>query len=132
MGLSDFISNEPRLTLEEVLKDWPVNVSSRRNFVDYVMTRVKEKYIRMPCRHNSIFLEFQVTAIQRHRVDERRVVEKEDDDYRTCSICLEEFSVNNGDCEGMPCSHIFHGDCIKKWLSTSHSCPVCRFEDAYE
>ncbi|KAB2022669.1 hypothetical protein E1A91_D07G233000v1 [Gossypium mustelinum] len=28
----------------------------------------------------------------------------------------------------MPCSHIFHGDCIGKWLHQSHYCPICRFE----
>ncbi|KAK8259897.1 hypothetical protein V6Z11_D13G086200 [Gossypium hirsutum] len=28
----------------------------------------------------------------------------------------------------MPCSHIFHGDCIEKWLKQNHYCPICRFE----
>ncbi|KAG8383108.1 hypothetical protein BUALT_Bualt05G0150500 [Buddleja alternifolia] len=51
-------------------------------------------------------------------------------DSGTCSICLEEFFPANGGCEVvcMPCKHIFHEDCIKKWLGTSHYCPVCRFE----
>ncbi|GJN13789.1 hypothetical protein PR202_gb00534 [Eleusine coracana subsp. coracana] len=28
----------------------------------------------------------------------------------------------------MPCEymHRFHGKCIKKWLSCSHLCPLCR------
>ncbi|KAL6577822.1 hypothetical protein OROMI_010150 [Orobanche minor] len=44
-----------------------------------------------------------------------------------CSVCLEDICRG---CEGlfMPCLHVFHGDCIKKWLRTSHYCPVCRFE----
>ncbi|PIN00807.1 Ubiquitin--protein ligase [Handroanthus impetiginosus] len=49
------------------------------------------------------------------------------DDFGTCSVCLEEFSKG---CEVvcMPCSHVFHGDCIQQWLKTSHYCPICRFE----
>ncbi|EYU30977.1 hypothetical protein MIMGU_mgv1a025807mg, partial [Erythranthe guttata] len=46
-----------------------------------------------------------------------------------CSVCLEDLS---GGEEvlllSMPCSHIFHGDCIKNWLRTSHYCPLCRFD----
>ncbi|EYU40216.1 hypothetical protein MIMGU_mgv1a023559mg [Erythranthe guttata] len=56
-----------------------------------------------------------------------------DSDQKTsCSICLEDLSPGgDNDFEealSMPCSHVYHGDCIKKWLSTSHYCPLCRFE----
>ncbi|EYU24110.1 hypothetical protein MIMGU_mgv1a020245mg, partial [Erythranthe guttata] len=49
----------------------------------------------------------------------------------SCSICLEDLSPGDNDCEEalcMPCSHVYHGNCIKKWLSISHYCPPCRFE----
>ncbi|GAU13487.1 hypothetical protein TSUD_127840 [Trifolium subterraneum] len=52
-----------------------------------------------------------------------------------CSICLEEY------CKGShpelfytKCSHIFHKDCIDKWIqqcrdpSSSYPCPLCRRE----
>ncbi|KAL7114662.1 hypothetical protein ACP275_04G135600 [Erythranthe tilingii] len=50
----------------------------------------------------------------------------------SCSICLEDLS-SGGDNDfeealSMPCSHVYHGDCIKKWLRISHYCPLCRFE----
>ncbi|KAL3849262.1 hypothetical protein ACJIZ3_011144 [Penstemon smallii] len=45
----------------------------------------------------------------------------------SCSICLEEF-FNGGEAACMPCSHMFHRDCIAEWLRTSHYCPLCRFE----
>ncbi|OMO59177.1 Zinc finger, RING-type [Corchorus olitorius] len=45
-------------------------------------------------------------------------------DQGTCAICLEGFSGNS--CFKMPCSHVFHGDCIGKWLSRKTSCPMCR------
>ncbi|CAK9163404.1 unnamed protein product [Ilex paraguariensis] len=45
---------------------------------------------------------------------------------RECAICLETF------CAGlevtrMPCSHMFHGNCIARWLEKSSLCPLCRF-----
>ncbi|KAG4132108.1 hypothetical protein ERO13_D08G011866v2 [Gossypium hirsutum] len=42
-------------------------------------------------------------------------------------ICLEEVEVGF-EASQMPCSHVFHDDCIKKWLQQSHYCPICRFE----
>ncbi|CAL8094375.1 unnamed protein product [Prunus armeniaca] len=50
----------------------------------------------------------------------------------SCSVCMDEFE------EGttvtcMPCSHVFHGECIVNWLRQSHYCPVaalrCRLID---
>ena len=51
-----------------------------------------------------------------------------------CSICLENLSFEkfNNDIDDskrvllMPCSHLFHKDCIVRWLETSHMCPLCR------
>lgn len=43
-----------------------------------------------------------------------------------CSICLEEFSTGL-EVIGMPCSHVYHKDCIVEWLKRSHLCPLCRF-----
>ncbi|XP_058784718.1 E3 ubiquitin-protein ligase CIP8-like [Vicia villosa] len=41
-----------------------------------------------------------------------------------CTICHEDFNV--GVC--MPCSHMFHTNCIKDWLNVGNSCPLCRFQ----
>lgn len=44
----------------------------------------------------------------------------EDDD---CPICLNVLKV----AKVMPCKHMFHNNCIEKWLKIHGSCPVCRF-----
>ena len=44
-----------------------------------------------------------------------------------CSICQDNiiyFSI----CREMTCGHIFHHECIDKWLEKNKKCPICRFE----
>ena len=45
----------------------------------------------------------------------------------TCTVCCELIHMGT---EGMfmPCGHIYHPDCLKPWLETNNTCPVCRFE----
>ncbi|RVW35586.1 Polynucleotide 5'-hydroxyl-kinase NOL9 [Vitis vinifera] len=44
-----------------------------------------------------------------------------------CIICLEEFATEL-EVSRMPCSHVYHKDCIIEWLERSHMCPLCRFK----
>ncbi|XP_042448889.1 trigger factor-like [Zingiber officinale] len=44
----------------------------------------------------------------------------------SCSICLEGMGLA-APVLAMPCSHLFHPECLKKWLERSCSCPLCRF-----
>ncbi len=43
-----------------------------------------------------------------------------------CSICLDDFK--DGDIiKSLPsCNHQFHAECVKNWLATQASCPMCR------
>lgn len=44
----------------------------------------------------------------------------------SCAICLEEYK--SMDKVGMirNCGHVYHVDCIKKWLSMKNMCPICK------
>ncbi|KAK8988329.1 hypothetical protein V6N11_065921 [Hibiscus sabdariffa] len=54
-------------------------------------------------------------------------VKVEDGEEGDCVVCLEELRVGF-EASQMPCAHIFHADCIQRWLNQSHYCPICRFE----
>ncbi|KAK4280049.1 hypothetical protein QN277_011724 [Acacia crassicarpa] len=45
-----------------------------------------------------------------------------------CSICLENFDDGGADVSATPCDHFYHNICIVKWLETSHTCPLCRYQ----
>ena len=52
-----------------------------------------------------------------------------------CAICLTDFNTRNKE-ENIPgddvillgCNdqHIFHSECLKKWVETQYTCPICR------
>ncbi|CAN6456749.1 unnamed protein product [Victoria cruziana] len=42
-----------------------------------------------------------------------------------CAVCMDEFAVGSC-CKMMPCSHVYHEECIAVWLTGGGSCPLCR------
>ncbi|URE29356.1 RING [Musa troglodytarum] len=50
-------------------------------------------------------------------------------DFResSCMICFEGFEVGM-EVTRMPCMHVFHGDCLTRWLERSRLCPLCRHQ----
>ncbi|KAK9741767.1 hypothetical protein RND81_03G126800 [Saponaria officinalis] len=53
-----------------------------------------------------------------------RVISGEDAD---CCICLAKYA-NNDELRELPCSHLFHKDCVDKWLKINALCPLCKAE----
>jgi hypothetical protein len=49
------------------------------------------------------------------------------DCHKECTVCLCESS-DKEKLMTLPCMHAFHVDCIKPWLESHNSCPVCRYE----
>ena len=54
-------------------------------------------------------------------------VNKLDPEKKNCIICLEDFK-NGDNAIILPCIHIFHTECIKNWLKTQNTCPICKFK----
>eukprot|EP00658_Telonema_sp_P-2_P013638 TRINITY_DN1516_c0_g1_i1.p1 TRINITY_DN1516_c0_g1~~TRINITY_DN1516_c0_g1_i1.p1 ORF type:complete len:188 (-),score=23.38 TRINITY_DN1516_c0_g1_i1:371-934(-) len=51
----------------------------------------------------------------------------EDDEKRTCMICLCEKEVAET-LRTLPCLHDFHKDCVDEWLLQNATCPVCKLD----
>ncbi|KAJ0240972.1 RING-H2 finger protein ATL39 [Hirschfeldia incana] len=43
-----------------------------------------------------------------------------------CVICLNEYKEDEMLRLILPCGHVFHVDCVDKWLSYHSTCPICR------
>ncbi|WOH05008.1 hypothetical protein DCAR_0624420 [Daucus carota subsp. sativus] len=54
-------------------------------------------------------------------------VEEGNKNVQQCVICQEEYR-DGEKVTCMPCLHMFHKDCITKWLLRSHLCPICKFQ----
>ncbi|XP_031281272.1 E3 ubiquitin-protein ligase ATL9-like [Pistacia vera] len=46
---------------------------------------------------------------------------------RECTVCSEEFQFHLENLR-LPCGHVYHKECIVKWLEISHMCPLCRYQ----
>ncbi|KAL0446267.1 UNVERIFIED_CONTAM: E3 ubiquitin-protein ligase [Sesamum latifolium] len=67
--------------------------------------------------------ELQIVAVNGGKDDDGASMVAEE----SCSICLEGFS-DGGRGTRLPCSHMFHENCIVRWLRENHVCPLCRYE----
>eukprot|EP00753_Platysulcus_tardus_P019292 PLAT7091.5.p2 GENE.PLAT7091.5~~PLAT7091.5.p2 ORF type:complete len:159 (+),score=47.69 PLAT7091.5:249-725(+) len=50
---------------------------------------------------------------------------KEDASHDSCSICLDDFAAGVR-VYALPCSHVFHEDCLDTWFREHSDCPLCK------
>ena len=44
-----------------------------------------------------------------------------------CAICLQKYK-GVDIIKEFPCKHIFHKNCILKWIKNSNKCPLCKYD----
>ncbi|XP_063703518.1 E3 ubiquitin-protein ligase Iruka [Culicoides brevitarsis] len=66
--------------------------------------------------------------LEKEKIEELPTVpiEQEQVDMKLqCSVCWEDFQLNE-QVRKLPCTHVFHSDCICPWLANHGTCPICR------
>ena len=62
---------------------------------------------------------------QSNKESKDNLVDEDEDESFDCTICLA--SVDDGDMVGiLPCSHIFHSECLAQWIQRRNVCPLCQ------
>lgn len=89
------------------------------NIINQIMMNDTNKYGNPPASVKAL------ESLEKFKIDENRI--KALGIENTCAVCKDEF-IPGIECLKMPCSHLFHSDCILPWLKERNSCPVCRFE----
>ncbi|KAL9258542.1 E3 ubiquitin-protein ligase-like protein [Drosera capensis] len=56
--------------------------------------------------------------------EKERAISGED---AACCICLSKYA-NNDELRELPCDHLFHKECVDKWLKMNALCPLCKAE----
>ena len=64
-------------------------------------------------------------TIKTFPVSKIKDISKLTEEKKKCCICLENFKKND-ETMILPCIHIFHSDCIKKWMKRQDICPICK------
>ncbi|KAK6346892.1 hypothetical protein TWF696_006994 [Orbilia brochopaga] len=54
-----------------------------------------------------------------------KVTQAEVDEGTECVVCQDEFKVQE-EVVKLPCRHIYHEECVTRWLETHDACPICR------
>jgi hypothetical protein len=45
----------------------------------------------------------------------------------SCPICSEDYTVTESVLR-LPCTHVYHQNCVMPWLESKKTCPICRYE----
>ncbi|KAK1927145.1 hypothetical protein DB88DRAFT_543629 [Papiliotrema laurentii] len=99
------------------------------NLGDYVMTEhgfndVLEHLMQAAGPQGPIpASEVVIKGLPRYTLTETTLAESP---FKDCPVCKDDFEIGQ-EVMRIPCTHIFHPDCLEPWLRTNGSCPVCRF-----
>lgn len=105
--------------IERVFADFFGGVTADAGaFFEGAFQPTEEQEPRQPATAATFLRTMPVVKVTGHDIQE------ENDE---CTICFDKLAVGDAALR-VPCGHLFHEECARKWLETSNQCPVCRYE----
>ncbi len=92
------------------------------NIISYLMANDPNKYGNPPASKDEVSKLRKVTVDENNKEEIRKMSSE-----HLCSVCKDDYESGQNLIQ-LPCSHLFHDDCILPWLKERNSCPTCRFE----
>ena len=65
------------------------------------------------------------SLLEESKIEDEKLIKNEN--IKKCSICLDNYKIGDKILY-LPCFHLYHSKCIKKWLKCSKKCPLCKEE----
>ena len=97
-------------------------ILSRQQFPIYLLSEIIDTFVRLG-QSIQLFIQSRQLINKLKRLPD---VDAEKDQLQgidnTCIICLEEIK----QAKKLKCGHIFHLNCLRRWLETNVQCPTCR------
>ena len=63
--------------------------------------------------------------LEESKINDEKLIKNEN--VKKCTICLGDYKLGDK-ISYLPCFHLYHSKCIKKWLKYSKICPLCKKE----
>ena len=66
-----------------------------------------------------------INLLEESKISDEKLIKNEN--VKKCTICLDNYKIGDK-ISYLPCFHLYHSKCIKKWLKCSKICPLCKKE----
>jgi E3 ubiquitin-protein ligase Arkadia len=128
---------QPISTQNEINHSWPPTPLLFRSFHNPIFLHnnehVMEELLHMEEQLNGLNNPTNIGANQEHincRTLSYKYIKEQISVEEKCTICLCEYNQNEH-VRRLPCMHLFHIECVDRWLTQSKRCPICRIDIDY-